>query len=96
MNTTQTITVSQTLKEALNGHPQRVIGTVRSAGQTYNLGIRDSPGYGVVVPFLKVAGKSPYNFGRFSYEQTVDNLIRFLKTQRLAGDAIIELNGLPR
>jgi hypothetical protein len=82
----------QTLKQALNRRSQRVIGTVESGGQTYNLGLRDSPGYGVVVPFLKVAGKAPYNFGRFSYEQTVDGLVTFLKSQRLADDAVIKLS----
>jgi hypothetical protein len=83
--------LNQTLKGALNGRAQRIIGKVESAGQSYGLGIRDSPGYGVIVPFLKVPGKSPYNFGRFSYEQTVEGLVKFLKSERLAEDAVITI-----
>jgi hypothetical protein len=83
--------LNQTLREALSGHAQRVIGKVESTGQVYSLGIRDNPGYGVIVPFLKVPGKSPYNFGRFSYEQTVEGLVKFLKSQRLAEDAVVTL-----
>jgi hypothetical protein len=82
---------TQTLKQALAGGSQRIIGKVMSAGVAYKLGLRNNPGYGCVVPFLKYGAAAPYNFGRFGYDQTVEGMIAFLKSQRLADDAVVTL-----